>query len=876
MKKRLKDRLLNIMLAQYVRIYVVDIPGDRIEAQMHVESNGEFVPDPVPEISFFDYLRNFCRDNLEHAYWPWFETSINPDNMRYVLRGKESYELKCPLKGGGWRRFEVRRYEMRDGDPVRALIGVCKNVPGEEPSAITDAPDMRTEFERYLASLQNDLFIKGQYEGALFTETIANFEVDVTESRVLRSAFKNPDIFVPVPGMGNPGSFREMARAWSMRMDAVSADEYIHFMSTENLSESYENGITAPSIESWITDRNLKKIWLRQTVLMTRDDISGHIMGLMSVRDITESKEIEEENRRRLDIIDGMTREYIFLDLVNLTTEEHLVYRMNDEVRKKYLEMLLPKYSDAMEAYCRTGVFEKDREEFQRIMSPGHVREALKGKKELSFRYRAMTDEGVQSFRCKIVKIGGMWSDPKEVLVGLANVQNELDTELKQKIILESALEKAREAEKAKTIFLSNMSHDMRTPLNAIIGFATLARLHSEDKKEVDESISRILESGEQLLSLIDNILDITRIESGRMDLNETPCSLRELIERVHVLFQPEIEQKKLLFHCEIDSAVEDKVCCDKVRMTQLFTNLLGNSVKYTEKHGHVDFILRREGGSPSGHMGLLLIVRDDGIGISPKFQSRIFEPFEREDTSLTGRVPGSGLGMPICKAIVDSLGGTISVRSRQGAGTEFVVHFALRLQENKQDTSEKKAVSKYQIFSETTRIDHSAKSVPRVLLVEDNVMNREIAARLIKYIGYKVDRAEDGEQACDILEHGRLLYDAVLMDIRMPVLDGYAATRRIRNSTDPDVRSVPVIAMTADAFEEDIEKAKEAGMNAFISKPVELETLRYVLGEFLGLPETDKETGDVNEEGQGEEAQGEEVQGEEVQGEEVHGEEGQ
>ena len=841
MKKRLKDRLLNIMLAQYVRIYVVDIPGDRIEAQMHADSSGEFIPDPVPEISFFDYMKNFCRANLDHAYWAWFEASINPDNMRYVLQGKESYELKCPLKGAGWRMFEGRRYEMRNGDPVRALIGVCKNIPGEEPVTITDAPEMRTEFERYLTALQNDLFMKGQYEGALSTETIANFEVDVTDSKVLRSSFKNPDVFVPVPGMGNPGSLQAMTTAWSRRMDGFSVEEYLHFMSSENLSASYENGITAPSIEYRITDRNLKKIWLRQTVLLTRDDMSGHIMGLMSVRDITESKEIEEENRRRLDIIDGMTREYVFLDLVNLRTEQHLIYRFSDELRKKYLEVLLPKYSDAMEAYCKAGVFEKDREEFIRIMSPDHVREALKGKKELSFRYRAITDRGVQYYRCKIVKIGEVWSDPKEVLVGLANVQNELDTELKQKIILESALEKAREAEKAKTIFLSNMSHDIRTPLNAIIGFATLARLHSEDKKEVDESISRILESGEQLLILINNILDISRIESGRMDLNEAPCSLRELIEGVHVLFQPEIEQKKLFFHCEIDSSIEDKVCCDNVRMTQLFTNLLGNAVKYTEKLGHVEFILRREGNSSSGRMGLLLTVRDDGIGISPKFQSRIFEPFEREDTSLIGRVPGSGLGMPICKAIVDSLGGTISVRSRQGVGTEFVVHFALRLQEDRKKTPVKKTVSKYQVFSETKRIGHSFKRVPRVLLVEDNVMNREIAARLIRHIGYDVDRAEDGEQACEILERGHLLYDAVLMDIRMPVLDGYAATRQIRESKDPAVRSVPIIAMTADAFDEDIEKAREAGMNAFISKPVELETLHRVLGEFLNMPDTEK-----------------------------------
>ncbi len=841
MKKRLKDRLLNIMLAQYVRIYVVDIPGDRIEAQMHADSSGEFIPDPVPEISFFDYMKNFCRANLDHAYWAWFEASINPDNMRYVLQGKESYELKCPLKGAGWRMFEVRRYEMRNGDPVRALIGVCKNIPGEEPVTITDAPEMRTEFERYLTALQNDLFMKGQYEGALSTETIANFEVDVTDSKVLRSSFKNPDVFVPIPGMGNPGSLRAMTTAWSRRMDGFSVEEYLHFMSSENLSASYENGITAPSIEYRITDRNLKKIWLRQTVLLTRDDMSGHIMGLMSVRDITESKEIEEENRRRLDIIDGMTREYVFLDLVNLRTEQHLLYRFSDELRKKYLEVLLPKYSDAMEAYCRAGVFEKDREEFLRIMSPGHIREALKGKKELSFRYRALTDRGVQSYRCKIVKIGEVWSDPEEVLVGLANVQNELDTELKQKIILESALEKAREAEKAKTIFLSNMSHDIRTPLNAIIGFATLARLHSEDKKEVDESISRILESGEQLLILINNILDISRIESGRMELNEEPCSLRELIDGIHVLFQPEIERKKLFFHCEIDSAIEDKVYCDKVRMTQLFTNLLGNAVKYTEKHGHVELILRREGKSTSGHMGLRLIIRDDGIGISPQFQSRIFEPFEREDTSLTGRVPGSGLGMPICKAIVDSLGGTISVRSRQGAGTEFVVRFALRLQEDRKKTPGKKTVSKYQVFSETKRFGHSVKRVPRVLLVEDNVMNREIAARLIRHIGYDVDRAEDGEQACDILEHGRMFYDAVLMDIRMPVLDGYAATRQIRKSRDPAVRSVPIIAMTADAFDEDIEKAREAGMNAFISKPVELETLHCVLGEFLNMPETEK-----------------------------------
>lgn len=390
---------------------------------------------------------------------------------------------------------------------------------------------------------------------------------------------------------------------------------------------------------------------------------------------------------------------------------------------------------------------------------------------------------------------------------------------------------KAEESSRAKSAFLSNMSHDIRTPMNAIVGYVELAKDKKLSLEETREYLLKIENSSKHLLSLINNVLEMSRIESGKMDPEPEPTDLRTVMNDIRDLFAAQMAEKRIGYSVTCKDITDYAVICDRSRLNRVLLNLVGNAYKFTPEVGNVSVVLKQTG-KEDKNCFYELRVKDNGIGMSEEFAERVFDAFERERTSTVSGIQGTGLGMAITKNIIDMMGGTIHVHSAPGKGTEFVIN--LTFEECPESERSETAISG------TDKVDAAAKELDfskmRLLLVDDVMINREIAAKILRRLGFTVDTAENGQEAVDKFTNaGAGYYDGVIMDIQMPVMDGYEATRRIRALPDEKLSSVPVIAMTANAFSEDVQKAKDAGMNAHIAKPIDIDRLVKTLNEILG-----------------------------------------
>lgn len=372
-------------------------------------------------------------------------------------------------------------------------------------------------------------------------------------------------------------------------------------------------------------------------------------------------------------------------------------------------------------------------------------------------------------------------------------------------------------ANRAKTVFLNNMSHDMRTPMNAIVGFTALAESHIDDKEQVKDYLGKINVSGRHLLSLINDVLDMSRIESGKVTIEEADVHLTEVIADLKTIVQSGIESKKLDLSVDTKAVKHEYIVTDKLRLNQILLNILSNAIKFTPEGGKISFCVSEKPDEDKNRAVYEFRIRDNGIGMSEEFRKTIFDAFTRERTSTVSGIQGTGLGMAITKNIVDMMGGVITVESEEGKGSEFVVKLPCRIS----DISEKK--------------DHGSElpdfTGKRVLLAEDNEMNQMIAEAILTEAGLAVEIAADGAEAVDMLKNADAgYYDIILMDIQMPRMDGYEAAKQIRALEDEKKASIPIVAVTANAFEEDKKTAMEAGMNGHLAKPYDIPAIMEML----------------------------------------------
>ena len=407
------------------------------------------------------------------------------------------------------------------------------------------------------------------------------------------------------------------------------------------------------------------------------------------------------------------------------------------------------------------------------------------------------------------------------------DMQEQLDEQHQQ---LEEAVEQAQSANRAKTAFLTNMSHDIRTPMNAIIGFTTLADSHIDHPEEVRDYLQKISVSSSHLLSLINDVLEMSRIESGQMELQERDCSLQEILYDIKTIVQADVITKRLEFFIDTVDVKNESLITDRTRLTQIILNILSNAMKFTPAGGTVSVRVRQTVHPDPGYGSYEFRVKDTGIGMSPDFQKHVFEMFSRERTSTVTGLKGTGLGLAITKNIVDLMKGTISVTSEEGKGTEFTVVLPIRFHPEPIQTMDPQVSAD----SQTVPEDDFTFSGKSILLVEDNEINQEIAKMILEEAGLKVDVADDGTVAVEKIrsaEEGQ--YDLILMDIQMPIMNGYEATRQIR-AMDSPLASIPIIALSANALDEDRLNSLEAGMNYHVGKPFEVDKLLETLKHYL------------------------------------------
>ena len=391
----------------------------------------------------------------------------------------------------------------------------------------------------------------------------------------------------------------------------------------------------------------------------------------------------------------------------------------------------------------------------------------------------------------------------------------------KQQVMLQKALSMAQSSDRAKTAFLSNMSHDIRTPMNAIVGFTGLAMSHIDDKELVLGYLRKLAQSSNHLLSLINDVLDMSRIESGKMQLSEKDENLIDIVNALKDIVQAEVDSKQLAFEVNMNIC-DPGIVCDKLRLNQVLLNVLSNAIKYTQAGGSVTMHVDQKESDKLGFAMFEFRICDNGMGMSQDFLNMIYEPFTRASSSTVSGIQGTGLGMSITKNIVEMMGGSIEILSEEDKGTEVILKIEFKLHDK--DCAG--------IHFPMGKINFKGK---KILLVEDNEMNRQIAFDILSDNGIEVFTAENGKQAVEMIKNStRGQYNLVLMDVQMPVMDGYAATRAIRMLPAGFQSRIPIIAMTANAFEEDRKAALDAGMDEHISKPIDIDKMKYILSKFL------------------------------------------
>ena len=690
----------------------------------------------------------------------------------------------------------------------------------------------------------------------------------------------------------------------------------------------------------------------------------GELFYQRFLLDYTTQKLREEERRlaeerRQAGLVQALTIDYNLVCVFDLDSGIGRSLRIY-ECKLGVLEELFSgelTLETCMGDYINRCVYAEDRELMRQICTRDRLRIELGANSQFYNNYRTQCGDELRYFQMKAVRTGD-WSTTRAVVLGFRSVDEETRKELEQMNLLRDALDQANRASKAKSVFLSNMSHDIRTPMNAIIGFTALATTHIDQRDQVEGYLKKIMTSGNHLLSLINDVLDMSRIESGKMSLEEKPCSMPDILHGLRSIVQADVHAKQLELYMDAVDVMNEEIYCDRLRLNQILLNLLSNSVKYTPAGGVVSVKVTEKPGAPAGHATYEFCIKDTGIGMSEEFVARIFEPFERERNSTTSGIQGTGLGMAITKNIVDMMNGTISVRSKQGVGTEFIVVVTFRLctEEREPQTipelkncralvvdddfntcdsvscmlqqigmraewtlSGKEAVLRtrqavmrndvYSVYiidwllpdmngvevarrvrkeigeqvpiivltaydwseiedeareagisafcskplflselrsclmsvvgTEEKKVENSARkgrtNTGRILLVEDNELNQEIATAILSEAGFQVETAEDGRQAVDLVSQSQPgWYQLVLMDVQMPVMNGYEATRCIRQLENRQLADIPILAMTANAFEEDKQEALRSGMNGHISKPINIEKLLETLNEML------------------------------------------
>ena len=808
-------------------------------------------------------------------------------------------------------------------------------------------------------------------EHALSVSAGAYYNINITRNRIPGTMYQVIDdveySINEAIGFPDDCCYWDVIEYWGNQLADADKPAYFAFFDVSHLIRCYENGQKHIFHRYWTKDSLGNPMLAEQHVVMYRDLTNDDLLAVAYVLDHTKLNELHslEAEQKRLheeDIkkIEGLASQYSALYYINLDTRECTKYhvRETDADDSRFNDKDSDSFFSRFEAAVRSYTHPDYRDELIRFADENYVREALRGKKRHSYRFLHMGRSGeYQWLELVLIKFARTDEETSHIAFVFLNVDEEEREKEAQKKALMDALAAAEHANRAKTAFLNNMSHDIRTPMNAIIGYTALAASHLDNPETTRDYLNKISVSSSHLLSLINDVLDMSRIESGRVKIEEKEVHLPDVLHDLRTIIQSNIAAKQQDLFIDTQDIVNEDIITDKLRLNQVLLNIVGNAIKFTPVGGTISIRITEKPCALCGYATYEFRIKDNGIGMSEEFQKHIFESFSREQTTTVSGIQGTGLGMAITKNIVDMMGGTIRVRSEEGKGSEFTVVLDCKLSDRvvkyepipqlqgaralvaDDDTDTCMSVSKMlrkigmradwtasgkeaivrakeafdegdefkayiidwlmpdmngietvrrirsvigestpiiiltaydwsdieieareagvtafvskplfmselrEVLARPVRTETARKSAPaavdftgkQVLLVEDNALNQEIAAEILQSAGFVVDVAEDGIVAVEKMTAAAPeRYDLILMDIQMPKMNGFIATREIRTLNDNRKANIPILAMTANAFEEDKHNAIQAGMNGFIAKPIDIGALMRTLADIL------------------------------------------
>ena len=790
-------------------IYLIDLDADlvdpvRVDGQMQENSRGFLV----------GWDRQLRLEIQEQVHWEYQEEF----QRRFSLEGLK----KARAAGNG--QVEMICQWSRSGE-IYSYISIQASFGGGEGRRqyVTLAlQDVEDRVRQEIASSQRDMQMAAILKCRYSEMTTVHLYSGLCENIDLNSA-AGPEDFQPV----------DYVQLVSERLEEIVPEDAVQVLQALSLEHLQQTALETEDYLEEVCQYRLKGQpvrWMEQHIIYSRQfgEVIVNIMG----RDITREKSQEadrvEQDREKADIIRSMSGLFFATYYVDL--DQDLFQRVIQLRDGGKLLGTRSGYTQGLQTYTDKYIHPEDQEEYLEMMSISNLRENLgKDRPYLVMEYRMVPgnpEAGPEEcgwIRSTAVPVRtDEKGHPVKVLCASQDVTRSKQKEAREQRALREACQTASHASASKSEFLSRMSHDIRTPMNGIIGMAGIAASHVREPERVLDCLKKITVSGRHLLTLVNEVLDMSQIESGKIDLAEEEFSIPELVQSLVTIVGPSAQEKGHRLRIHPMELEHSRVVGDSSHLRQVFVNILGNGVKYTPAGGLLEIEVREKESREHGLGCYDFVFRDNGIGMDEEFVARIFEPFSRAEDSRISTIEGTGLGMTIALNIVRMMGGSIAVKSSPGAGSQFTVTLFLKLVTSSDGTEEPgREVSGEEDRREWRFEGH------RILLVEDNEINREIAVEVIGETGALVECAENGKQGVEMFagkEPG--YYSLIIMDIQMPVMDGYKATRAIRSLPREDGRQIPIIAMSANAFAEDISASREAGMNEHITKPLDVDRL--------------------------------------------------
>ena len=686
--------------------------------------------------------------------------------------------------------------------------------------------------QKYISELKDSADQLSTYKRAVLSDALISLEVNLSKDELYYGVWKD-DAGNEVPlkdilGLETPCSYDDYIREWSKRfVRRGGTEEFLNSTDRVSLVDAFRSGTPEVTFDYAAKTISGRRTWLRRSICMTQNQ-SGDVIAFTSVKDISA---LVSQTKREEAYVQALATEYDSIAVIRFEEDKNndrivLHSHIAEDFTQLVSEEVLKEDAFGRRmTLLEECIYPEDRAAFHDSTAREVIMASFAAGKNHSVNFRMKGRDGAPIYyQERFVPL----RDDDGTLTGMIACLRNIDDEIRKEFGIRQELEDARiaaeAANQAKSTFLFNMSHDIRTPMNAIIGFTDIAEKHIDDTERVRESLGKVRVSSEHLLSLINDVLDMSRVESGRVKIEEEPVCIDTAKDNLYSILAGSAEAKNITLISELSPTMEHHwTYNDRLHVMRVLTNIISNSIKYTNPGGQIRIFVEELPCERDGYVHYHYTISDTGIGMSEEFLTHVFEPFSRAESATKSGVIGTGLGMAITKSLVELMGGTIAIESELGVGTTVHLDFENRIAEP--------VLSKDEI-PEDAPTDLAGK---KILLVEDNELNREIATEILEEEGIVIDTAEDGDIAVEKMRNASEgQYDLILMDIQMPRMNGYDATRAIRALPGAYAAGIPIIAMTANAFDEDKQNAFAAGMNGHLSKPIDVPKLMNTISEIF------------------------------------------